>query len=283
MVLGDPPPLTVELKPGLVIEGYRLVARLGEGGMAAVWQAEDVDGQNYAPKFLSLDQAGPDGEQHFRQEVDTLKRLYARAQCPYLVGPVERFVSTEFRLMFMRMPVLDGTLGDFTKVRRDGGEPPSEAEILRWAEQALQALIVIHADNTVHRDVKPSNLLMRGQDVVLADLGIVRVAGGMFTKTQDRMGSEPYKSPEQARSPKEVTGKSDVFGLAMTLHEVFAGQLGLIAGKGVDDALGQLLRVMGRLIRTSGSMRPRHWRGCGGCALIRLGRRCRCRGKPLRP
>jgi len=99
----------------------------------------------------------------------------------------------------------------------------------------------------VHRDIKPSNLLLDADDaIVLADFGIARDAGAeaRLTRTVARMGSELYMAPEQLHAARSVTGRADVFALAMTLHELATGTTAAAPGKGLGGLLGEWLPRM---------------------------------------
>lgn len=221
-----PVPPAKALEAGMVLDGdYRLVRPLGEGGMAVVWEAEAVHGGGtFALKIPRAEVADTEFEVRFRREIDLLRRLHAEG-VRRVMGPVERVVLEvgEERLTVLRMPLLRETLADRLKAARG---PLPEADVLAWGAQVLEALVDLHARGVVHRDIKPSNLLLDADDaVVLADFGIARDAGAeaRLTRTVARMGSELYMAPEQLHAARSVTGRADVFALAVTLHELATG------------------------------------------------------------
>ena len=130
------------------------------------------------------------------------------------------------------MPIVDGV--DLNKVlKRDGAMSPQKA--VRVVEQVAAALDAAHKSGLVHRDVKPSNLLMVGEDFVyLIDFGLVHEANaGRLTLTNVAPGSPAYMAPERFSAGKVVDARADVYSLACVLYECLTGRLPF-SGGGVE-------------------------------------------------
>ncbi|MBM4380675.1 MAG: serine/threonine protein kinase, partial [Deltaproteobacteria bacterium] len=240
------------LKPGAVLEDYRLVQKLGEGGAAVVWEAEDVhDGTSCALKVLKGEMAANETEvSRFEEEIRRLKKL-ANDGCRRVVKPVFSFrvQHGDTRRVVLRMPLYKGTLKEHAANLRatSGNAPPSEKELASWARMALEALAELHARGVVHRDVKSSNFLLNDAgELVISDFGIAREEASRagLTKTGDLLGTQLYMAPEQLRSAKTVTAAADMYALAVSLDELWSGEPRVTPGKGMEGTLGELLRAM---------------------------------------
>jgi serine/threonine-protein kinase len=204
--------------------GYQLKARLAVGGMGEVWRAwHGALKRDVAVKILRLDSTDPAAAARFEREAAATAALTH----PNTVRVLDYGV-TEDGLSYFAMELLDGqTLQEL--VARAGPLPPERAVFL--IGQAASALAEAHARGLVHRDVKPSNLVVTtagGEpDVVkLIDFGIAhRRTRDEATLTASDMvlGTPAYMAPEQATGG-EVTPATDVYGLAATLYYALTGQ-----------------------------------------------------------
>jgi serine/threonine-protein kinase len=196
---------------------YRLLSMLGRGGMGEVWRAYDTETDRVvALKVLVPGLASdPVFEQRFRREA------YAAAGLnePHVV-PIHSFGEIDGRL-YVDMRLVDSQ--DLQAIIDNGPIPPARAA---WIiEQVAAALDAAHRIGLVHRDVKPSNILVTEDDFAyLIDFGIARTAGdSTLTGTGNAIGSWAYMAPERI-STGAIDPRSDVYALACVLHEAVTGQ-----------------------------------------------------------
>jgi len=208
---------------------YRLVRRLGEGGMGAVYQAQAADGTHYAVKIIKPELAGKNvaARQRFVREASAV----ASVQSEHVVRVVEADTDPQSELPFLVMEMLHGIdLGKL--IERHGALRPEP--VLRLFLQACNGLSAAHAQGLVHRDVKPGNLYLHQQPsghvvVKLCDFGIVKRLGTESTETKltatgGIIGSPVYMSPEQAKNAKNVDQRCDIWSLGVTLYQALTGQ-----------------------------------------------------------
>jgi serine/threonine protein kinase len=205
------------------LPGFKVLGVLGRGGMATIYKARELGTKRLvAVKVIDRCLAG-DGEivARFRQE----QALGARLRHPNLIAVYEagRAAGRPYLVMeLVEGDNLEEVLG------RSGPLPVAEAcEAIRQAALGLQHL---HEHGLVHRDVKPSNLMVttRGEMKVV-DLGLARHlykpdAGERITLHGQFLGTLDYVAPEQCTNPHEVDIRADVYGLGCTLYELLAGQ-----------------------------------------------------------
>jgi len=219
-----------------VIAGrYALDREIGRGGMGAVWLGHDeVLGRQVALKRVGTAPGGgsPDLERAEREA-----RLAARLNHPHVVAVFD--LVTEGDTQWLVMEYIEGsTLAEV--VKRDGALTPDQAASV--IGQAADALAAAHAAGIVHRDVKPSNMLVApdGQ-VKLSDFGIARAeADASLTQTGLVTGSPAYLSPEVA-SGQQATDASDVWSLGATLYHALTGHPPYDVG---ENLLGALYRIV---------------------------------------
>ncbi len=218
-----------EAMVGAVISArYRLTRLLGEGGMGAVFEAQDLMGKGrYAIKVLHAEYA--------RNE-QVLARLYGEADAmSRLVHPnIARcfgYAQAEDRSPYLIMELLEGApLSSYLKPGL-AYEPQYAVPIVRGI---LTALGEAHRQGIVHRDVKPDNVFLvpdpAGPPVVkVLDFGVAKMmdaAGGMMSKTRTGMllGTPAYMSPEQIRNAKDVDARADLWSIAVLFYELLTGR-----------------------------------------------------------
>ncbi|MDA0171121.1 PASTA domain-containing protein [Solirubrobacter taibaiensis] len=202
-----------------IIDGrYRALKRLGSGGMAEVWCAEDeVLGRRVALKLLGSRFAeDPEFRERFRREAQSAAGLTH----PNIVGIFDR--SEWEGTPYIAMELVDGqTLKEIVQER--GPMPPHIA--IGLTEQILGALGYAHRQGIVHRDVKPQNVILdpEGQAKV-ADFGIARAGNSEMTQAGAMIGTVQYLSPEQANG-YPVDRRSDLYSTGIVLYELLTGSV----------------------------------------------------------
>ena len=214
---------------------YTLDREIGRGGMGAVWLARDeVLGRDVAIKRIG---AAPGGTSPDLERAEREARLAARLNHPHVVAVFDLVTEEDEQWLVMEY-VAGVTLAEL--VRRDGALTPDEASPL--VGQAADALAAAHSAGIVHRDVKPSNILVTpdGQ-VKLSDFGIARAeADASLTQTGLVTGSPAYLAPEVA-SGEQATAASDVWSLGATLYHALDGRPPYEVG---DNLMGALYRIV---------------------------------------
>jgi beta-lactam-binding protein with PASTA domain len=210
----------MHVAPDTIVDGrYRALKRLGAGGMAEVWCAEDeVLGRRVALKLLGSRFAeDPEFRERFRREAQAAAGLAH----PNIVGIFDR---AEWEgTPYIAMELVDGrTLKEMVTER--GPLPPAVA--VNFVEQMLRALGYAHRRGIVHRDVKPQNVIIdREGTAKVADFGIARAANSSdMTQTGTMVGTVQYFSPEQAQG-LPVDPRSDLYSAGVVLYELLTGRL----------------------------------------------------------
>ena len=206
---------------GDVVAGYEVGALAGRGGMGEVYRAHDPRLERpVALKLLSERLSDDDG---FRERMLKESRLAASLDHPNVV-PIYEAGEAEGRL-FIAMRYVDGT--DLkVLLRREGALTPERAVAI--AAQVADALDAAHAKGLVHRDVKPSNVLLDQQGgrehAYLADFGLTQSIAEAGPADGSLMGTVDYVAPEQIRGD-QVDGRADVYALGCLLFETLTGTL----------------------------------------------------------
>ena len=197
---------------------YRLLELLGQGGMATIYRARDAQLERDVAIKLLRPEFGqdPDFLARFRDEA----RAAASLNHPNIVGVFD--FGQEDSGPYIVMEFVDGQ--DLGAILRDNG-PLAPRQSARVAAEVAKALHAAHVHGIVHRDVKPSNILVaRDGRVKVADFGIARaLTESSITMPGTTMGSVHYFAPEQARG-EQATGASDIYALGIVLFETLTGQ-----------------------------------------------------------
>jgi hypothetical protein len=198
---------------------YRIIAPLGEGGMAAVFKAYHPGMGRYValkvlPKQLA---AEPEYMSRFEREA----RVLANLQHPHILAVFDFGEADGYT--YIVMPYVEsGTLDEFLQ-----GSPLTLSQIRSVISQVGDALDYAHARGVVHRDIKPSNILLdERENCLLTDFGISKILEGTarLTETGGIVGTPAYMSPEQGRG-RPVDGRSDVYSLGIVLYEMATGRV----------------------------------------------------------
>ncbi len=205
---------------GQTVGPYRILGQLGQGGMATVYKAyhaaldRTVALKAMHPAFME----DPNFLARFQREAQVVARL----EHPNIV-PIYDFAEHENR-PYLVMKYIEG---ETLKARLARG-PIAEDEILPIVESLTSALTHAHTQGILHRDVKPSNVLLASsQQIYLADFGLARIAeAGASTLSSDVMlGTPQYISPEQAMGKQELDARTDIYSFGVMLYEMVTGQV----------------------------------------------------------
>ncbi|HVY96511.1 MAG TPA: Stk1 family PASTA domain-containing Ser/Thr kinase [Solirubrobacterales bacterium] len=236
-----------EVNEGSVVDGrYRVLRRIGSGGMADVWLAEDTHLQRQvALKVL---------HKHFAQDREFVERFRREAEAaaglqhPNVVAVYDRgeFEGT----YYIAMQYVEGAT---LKQLIDRGLSPDEAVPL--IRQVLEAARFAHKRGIVHRDLKPQNVIVDAEGkAVVTDFGIARAGISEITQTGSVMGTPHYLSPEQAQG-MEVTAVSDLYSVGVILYEALTGRVPFEAESAVAVAMKQVSQTPQR----PSSINPAVW------------------------
>jgi len=216
----DPRPFVIH--EAAMIRDYRIMERIGQGGMGCVYRALHVRlNKLVALKILKPDRSdSPEAVSRFAREM----RLLAKLEHPCIVKALDAG-EHEGKPYFVMEFVAGIDLAQL--VRRLGPLPvPDACQAVRMAASALQ---FAHDQKVIHRDVKPSNVMIAADgSVKLLDLGLAQIFDLTLEDNISRMdqavGTFAYMSPEQMTCSQQVTRQSDIFSLGVTLHELLTGQ-----------------------------------------------------------
>jgi len=214
----------------IVADRYKIIEKLGVGGMAIVYRAKDLKLDRDVTFKVMREEHIPDDE--FISRFNTEARSAASLSNQNIVSVYD--VGVENDINYIVMEYIDGvTLKELIKNRA----PFDNEETFGVAIQISTALAHAHKNNIIHRDIKPQNILVTtGGIVKVTDFGIARAATVATTTNNNAMGSVHYFSPEQARG-KYVDVRSDIYSLGIVMYEMATGRIPFEGDSAVAVAL----------------------------------------------
>jgi len=222
---------TQRFAPGtLLASRYRIVSRLGRGGMGEVFRADDIMlGQQVALKFLP-ENAGRNIQllTRFYDEVRIARQISHANVCRvYDIGEIEG-------QPYLSMEYIDGE--DLSSLLRRIGRLPGD-KAAEFARKMCAGLAAAHAQGVLHRDIKPGNIMIDGRgEPRITDFGLAAMAASI-DGAEIRNGTPAYMAPEQLEG-REVTVQSDLYALGLVFHEMFTGKAAHAA-----DTVAELTRM----------------------------------------
>jgi S1-C subfamily serine protease/tRNA A-37 threonylcarbamoyl transferase component Bud32 len=206
-----------------ILQGrYRIVRQLGRGGMGAVYEAVD----ERLSRTVALKETLAESDE-LKRAFDREARLLANLRHPALPKVIDHFSENDGQFLVMEfIPGLD--LGELLARR---ARPFSPAEVLRWADDLLDALDYLHTHEppVIHRDIKPANLKLTAQGrIVLLDFGLAKGVAGHMTRTTSGLSvvgyTLNYAALEQIQGER-TSPRSDLYSLAATLYQLLTGRI----------------------------------------------------------
>ncbi|RQW06777.1 MAG: hypothetical protein EH225_02790, partial [Calditrichaeota bacterium] len=209
----------MDFESGTVISHYKIIEKLGSGGMATVYKAQDLKLERFvALKFLPMQVGASDSDtQRFIQEAKTASALDHPNICT-----IYEINETEQGQIFIAMSFCEG---ETLKDKIDRG-PLSTKEAIQITQQICKGLGRAHEMGIVHRDLKPANIIVTRDGVVkILDFGVAKFQHkSRFTSPGSVIGTPAYMSPEQARG-KEVDQRTDIWALGVLLFQILTANL----------------------------------------------------------
>jgi TolB-like protein len=237
---------------GHMVGRFRVGARVGQGGMGVVHRARDTQLERevalkFLPPWLGAD---PGARERFLQEARAASALDHPNVCT-----LHEIGTTSDGELFLAMPLYQG---ETLRERVERGPLPVSAA-LGLLREVASGLAAAHARGIVHRDVKPSNILLTHDGgVKLLDFGIAKLAGSTLTRTGELVGTLRYMAPEQLGGGA-VDARADVYALGMVLHEMLTGEV-LLPGRAVAASLAgapaPLRELVARMLHVEPDERP---------------------------
>ena len=211
------PETTGDFQPGQTLAGYRIESVLGVGGMGHVYRATAPDGEEVALKLVKSDLAR---DPVFRKRFEREARIAQTVEHAHVVPVVDTGEHEGIPYLTQRF-IRGGSLAE--RLERD--EKVTLEVATRVCREAAAGLDALHAQNLIHRDVKPGNILLDEQGVAyITDFGLAKdTQGSLLTRPGQALGSLDYMAPEQIRG-EDVTAATDVYALGCVMWECLLGK-----------------------------------------------------------
>jgi serine/threonine-protein kinase len=227
-------PPHIGLKPGMQIGHYEIENLMARGGMGVVWRGRDLARKEpVAIKAIANDLIT---NPSFRKRIQDEAHRHQKLVHPNIIPVTDVFESGGATCIVMKLingPSLSGMLENQPNKRLD---VDAAVPIIK---DILNALDYAHRQGIVHRDVKPSNVLIdESNRAILIDFGIALAMGeDRLTRTGEIVGTTLYLSPEQINSPKTIDHRSDIYSVGCVFYEMLTGRPPFVGGRdGVEDS-----------------------------------------------
>ena len=231
---------------------YRLEKRIGQGGMAEVWLANDISlSRKVAVKMMKAQHNNdPIVVERFRREAQAVGNL-SHPNIVTVYDVVENDGQQAVIMEYVEGMTLREVLDQKTRL--------SPSLTIHIGMAIASALDAAHASGIVHRDIKPGNILLTQTGrVMLADFGIAKAVNATeadLTNQNIMMGTAKYLSPEQVRG-KPLDGRADIYSLGLVLYECLAGRVPFIGESDVETALARVQREPTNLLKKRPNLPP---------------------------
>ena len=237
---------------GKTFSHYKIIEKLGEGGMGVVYKAQDtkldrIVALKFLPPHLS---ASEQDKARFIQEAKAASAINHPNICT--IYEIEEHDGEQFIVM----ELLDGkTLR--TKLSHAESEIPFD-QIVDWGVQIVEALAAAHEKGITHRDIKPDNIMVNAKNQIkVMDFGLAKLKGNLgLTKQRGTVGTIPYMSPEQIQG-LDVDQRTDLWALGVILYQMLTGQLPF-RGDYESTMMYEILNVQPQAIQTVRPATPEH-------------------------
>jgi len=208
------------LEGKLLLNKYKIIRKIGCGGMSCVYEAENIEAKmKVAVKILHPEYA--DDEEILNEFINEAKTLAMLEQHPNIAWALD--FGEDSGYYFLVMNYLEESLEDLIKRKHKLSIP----EAVAITEDILNALIFAHNKGVLHRDCKPSNIMFDKQGhAVLTDFGIARARSVAYKKTRklEVFGTLPYMAPERLKEGEVEDERSDIYSVGLILFEMLAGE-----------------------------------------------------------
>lgn len=202
------------------IRDYKIIKKIGEGGMGTVYLAEDV----MLEREVAIKVLNPvlTKDSHFTERFRHEAKVQASLIHSNIVTLYNYFFEEDNYCM-----VMEYVEGVTLKQLITSTGPLPEQKIIWVLNQILEAVGFAHKKGIIHRDIKPSNILLTGDNTVkILDFGIAKILQDKgLTKTGTKMGTIYYMSPEQIKAVKDIDNRTDIYSIGVTLYEMLSGRI----------------------------------------------------------
>ena len=235
------------LQAGSEFGHYKIIEQIGKGGMGIIYKAEDKRLQRHvALKFLP---PSMDGDALIRQRFLAEARAASQLDHPNICI-VHDFGETRQGQLYIAMPCYEGE----TLIKRISRGAIPQTEVIDIVIQIADGLACAHEHNIIHRDIKPTNIMLTPSGVKILDFGVAKVQDTSVTQTGMSVGTLAYMSPEQLRGDP-IDTRTDIWALGVVLYELLAGKQAFPA-KALADILNLVLNESNTIVESQADKLP---------------------------